>query len=257
MSSVVEPEHRSLSADPLPKSGPKTPRWLDSRWAWMGLACALIGLSGVVRIYQDWRIGIVKSAIEPCPFPLGEIPAKIGVWANIPDAETKLDKDTVRITGSTDHILRTYADELTGVKLSVLILYGPAEPVVPHTPEVCYPSGGYAQEPGGSQFTLPLAGHPARFRTATFSRTGGGQTERARVYYSFRLDGDWSPDIASGKKFHRINPGIFKVQIHRQMGLDERSTGNEPIEIFLGSLIPEIERLIAEESAHPTRTASR
>ena len=50
----------------------------------------------------------------------------------------------MQITGGTDHILRTYVDELTGVSLGVLVLFGPAEPVLPHVPEICYPANGFS-----------------------------------------------------------------------------------------------------------------
>ena len=139
----------------------------------------------------------------------------------------------MRITGGTDHIVRTYADDLTGVSLTVLVLFGPAEPVLPHTPEVCYPSSGFrlvdALGLGRSSSDGPGRAGASRsrarreFRSGVYQKAAGRAMLREEVYHSFRLDGQWSPDIGSGRKFPRRNPGVFKVQIQRQV-----ADGGEP-----------------------------
>lgn len=258
MASMIGPESSTIEPTPAPTSGVASRRAIDSGWAWMGLACLLIAASGLVREYQDRQFGVVRSNVPPCPFPIEQVPTRIGDWASLPEGEVKLDPLTIRITGSTDHILRTYQNELTGARLSVLVLYGPAEAVSPHTPEVCYPATGYDVEQSGSEVAIPVGERPAQFRQAVYSRAGGGRRDRAKVSYSFRLEGDWAPDIAVGKKFHRINAGIVKVQIQRVLGPTEvADSENEPIDEFLGALIPEIEGLIARGTAAPTQTASR
>jgi len=258
MASATETELRSYDPGPAIKAGGWPRRAVNSGWAWMGLACALIGASGLVRVIQDRQFGLVKSSIPPSPFRMEQIPTRIDTWVSQPGDEVKLDPLTVRITGSTDHVMRNYVDELTGAKLSVLVLYGPAEPVAPHTPEVCYPATGWAAEDKVAEFKLPLGSRTARFRDAIYVKSGGGRIDRAKVYYSFRLDGDWAPDIAVGKRFHRTNANIIKVQIQRLIGIHEDPrSANEPVETFLGSMIPEIEGLIAQGEGRPIQSASR
>jgi hypothetical protein len=258
MASMIDPEQSSIEPKPALATGVPPRRAFDSGWVWMGVACVLITASGLVRVYQDRQFGVVRSNVPPCPFPIEQVPDRIGDWASLPEGEVKLDPLTIRITGSSDHILRTYQNELTGGRLSLLVLYGPAEAVSPHTPEVCYPATGYDVEMSGSDVTIPVGDHAAQFRQAVYSRSGGGRRDRAKVSYSFRLEGDWAPDIAVGKKFHRINAGIIKVQIQRVLGPSEvADSENEPIDGFLGALLPEIEGLIARGHAAPTQTASR
>jgi len=224
----------------------------------MAVACLLIGASGVVRGYQFREVSIVKSTVPPSPFPLEDIPKQIGEWTSLADADVKLDPLTVRITGSTDHIQRTYRNDQTGVALSVLVLYGPAEPVAPHTPEACYPATGYTPEENPTEVKIPVGSEQARFRQCIYTKSGAGLIERANVYYSFRLDGDWAPNITDGKRLHRSNAGIIKVQVQRLMGDREISKpGIEPVESFLEALISEIESQIARGADHPVRTASR
>ena len=220
---------------------------------WATIGVALLGFSGLVRAVQDRRFGQEKGYLETCPFRLSSIPTSLGGWKVSDDGEKGLDELTLRITGSTDHILRTYVDELTGVTLSVLVLFGPATPVVPHTPEVCYPASGYTAVEESSDRTIKAGSdRGAPFRSAIYSKSGGRIMLREEVYYSFRLGDDWSPDMGRGRKFPRKNPGIFKVQVQRRVVEGERRDRDDPIEGFLSLLVADIEQRVAAASAKDT-----
>ena len=234
----------------------KSTRSKQAPWVWATLACLLLGTSGVIRTVQDLRHIEETNYVETCPFPLKDLPQKLGAWRMKEGGEQKLDPLTMRITGGTDHIIRTYVDELTGVSLGVLVLFGPAEPVVPHIPEVCYPANGYS----GAQDTLFRAipygpkdsqGHSpeAFFRSSVYVKSSGLSVHREEAYYSFRLEGKWSPD-AGGRKFPRRNPGALKLQIQRMVLPGENREQDNPTEQFLSVLIPEIEQRIASASVN-------
>ncbi len=231
------------SQAPPPSRGPRTRGPI--LWALVGVA--LLATSGIVRAVQDRRFEQEKGYLENCPFPLKSIPKTLGGWKVVEGSDKKLDELTLRITGSTDHILRNYVDELTGVTISALILFGPAVPVVPHTPEVCYPACGYSAVDDASdrriKFRLDRA---APFRSAVYGKAGGRMMLREEVYYSFRLGDDWSPDMGRGRKFPRKNPGIFKVQVQRRVVEGERRDQDDPIEQFLALLVDDLEQRIAE-----------
>jgi len=235
---------------------PVSARWKQSPWIWAAIACVLLGSSAVGRAVQDRRHKDESSYLESCPFPLEKIPSTLGVWKLLPGGDSRLDSMTMRITGGTDHILRTYMDDFTGVRLVVLVLFGPAEPVLPHTPEACYPANGFTKAEDPMVRTIKYASKDASgreiegnatFRSAVYQKPGGRSILRQGVYHSFRLDGQWSPDIGAGRKFPRRNPGLFKVQVQRMVAEGERRGDDkviDPIEQFLSALIPEIEREI-------------
>ena len=256
---MIAQESSTLSKAGTPSGlGARLRPMLESGWAWMVIACVLLTTTGLIRNDQDRQIGRDRSAIDPCPFPLNRLPENLGDWTIREGSEFQLDDQTVRITGSTEHLIRTYTDNFTGVQLSVLILYGPAEPVLPHTPEVCFPATGFRLESEIGQSDVAYnEDKEARFRTASYFRSRGRVGDQVRVYYSFRLDGVWAPDIGAGKRFNRSNPGIFKVQIQRPMMVGEQIARDEPIEKFLALLLPEIERRIAQGEAGPIEAASR
>ncbi len=246
MSQVIEPQIGPLGASPVATASARaTPSSSRSVLTWaVGASLLLVG-SGVVRAVQAGRYEQDKSYRVECPFPLNTIPRTVGDWQVLQGSETVLDPMTTRITGSTDHVIRTYVDEMTGVMLSVLILFGPAEPVLPHTPQICYPSSGFQAVGNPVDRDIKIDDtQSARFRSSVFVKSGGRSVIRNTVYHSFLLRGPWTPAIGN-EKFPRKNPGIFKVQIQRRVVDGESLEGNEPIEDFLKKLIPMLDKMIA------------
>ncbi len=181
---------------------------------------------------------------------MADIPKKLGDWEMISGGEDKLDALTMRIAGGTDHIIRSYANKFTGVSLNFLLLYGPAEPVTPHTPEVCYPASGFASRDDAANREIKFKTREAKdsraiegqaqFKSASYSKASGRSTIHEVVYYSFRLDGKWANWIG-GRKLMRRNPGVFKLQVQRRIVDRESLEQGDPIEDFLAALLSEME----------------
>ena len=246
---AIESPQATESADQPVVTEPRTGR---TSIRWMIAAVFLLASSGVVRGLQDRRFETERSYLATCPFPLKSISSELDGWKVI-EGDKSLDPLTTRTAGATDHVIRTYVDELTGVTLTVLILFGPAEPVLPHSPQVCYPSCGYTATEEPTYRVIKGQGNKDYvFRSGVFAKSGGRSVLREVVYHSFRLEGPWTPDLGSGRRFPRKNPGIFKVQVQRRVAEGERRDKDDPIEHFLALLIPEIDRRI--EASQPTPT---
>ena len=223
---------------------------------WTLAASLCLIASGVVRGFQSLSYEEDKNFLATCPFPLKDIPRSFQGWHVLDGSETVLDPLTTRLTGSTDHVLSTYVDETTGVMLSVLVLFGPAEPVLPHTPQVCYPSSGFQPVGETVDRDIKIGDHQvATFRSSVFAKSGGRSIIRNAVYHSFLLDGQWSPSIA-GRKLPRKSPGIFKVQIQRRVIEGEKRDGDEPIEDYLQKLLPLLDGMVKDSTRHAPQTAS-
>ena len=146
-------------------------------------------------------------------------------------------------------MMRTYSNATTGVSVVALIIFGPAQAVFGHRPEICYPSAGYQMVDAAMLRTVPNAlGSPAAFRSEVFARQRDQRRWREEVYYSFRHGDQWSPDVERFWKDFRHHPSMFKIQVQRPVVATERRTLNNPTEQFLALLLPEIERRVAQSS---------
>lgn len=252
MSASASPEPNTAATHTVrPSSGRPSP------WVWMILACLLLAASGAIRISQEQRFHIAAAAVETPPFPMKDLPEVLGHW-RMQGEEQKLAEETIEVAGCSDYMARSYVDDRTGVALSVLVAFGPAERVFPHPPTVCFPSFGYTAATGAqshvveassqaneSDDALETADGPVRFESVVYSKPTGGGAELVEVYYSFRHAGQWSPHASNTQKQFRHQPAMFKVQVQRPIAPREAGAQNSPIEDFLAELVPEIERRLA------------
>ena len=242
-----------LSATPVSTpDSPPTPRsrgrLASSPWIWMTLACILLGTSGGVRAWQDYRFATVQDQGKACPFPLKDLPEKLGnEWRLEEGGESQLDPKVKQVAGCTDSLIRTYRNATTGVTVTTLILFGPGKEVAGHTPEICFPAAGYRSVAEPSSHSVANgSGSAAEFRSEVFARDQEHQSRREEVYYSFRHANRWSPDAQRYWKDFRHQPAIFKVQVQRPVSANEWRTVNNPSEQLLALLMPEIESRITQ-----------
>lgn len=231
------PEHLDQTT-PTRRLGP-------SPWGWMILACVLVAASGVVRVSQERLFADAARAAEKPPFTLRDLPQSLnGEW-QMEGEELELDDRTQQIAGCTEHMYRDYVDNHTGVVLRVLVAFGPAIQVFPHSPDVCFPAHGY--KPRGETRRREVAlkssdpDSTATFNAMTFGRSGGGSEELVEVYYSYWHDDHWDPEAKQTKHRFQHRPAMFKVQVERTINPNEtKAPSQSPIEEFIAALVPEI-----------------
>jgi hypothetical protein len=240
---------RSAYAEP-PRGASTGRRPAGSAWVRLAVVAAILAASGGSRLWQGRRVERAMERGRSSPFPLADLPMKLGSWEG---RAATMDPRIVRITGSTDLVSRRYVDRRTGVGLDVIVLYGPTAEMLSHTPEICYPSAGFEPLPGLSERPIAVEGvdRPVPFRSLAFTKGEGGLAESQEVYYSLRYDGRWTTLCATPKAARRI-PGTLKVQVSRRISDRERRDVDNPCEPFLASLIGEIEARLAASHAETT-----
>jgi len=215
---------------------------------WIMMVCVLLGLSGAVRYWRSLQFLNLEKQSRNSPFPLKEIPNILGTWRALEGAETTLDPEIAKIAGSSDHVIRTYADDKSGERVTVLLLYGPAQAVWGHTPEVCYPASGFKTVIPSREVQIPLedAARKVAFREALYGKTRAGATALHEVYYSFLNAGEWRSEMSGQWKQFRYHPGMFKIQVERQV--KSAHLGDSPAQSLLALLVEEIEKRSASNT---------
>jgi Protein of unknown function (DUF3485) len=222
-------------------------------WRWVFIIGILLGASGGIRNWRDWRFHSLSKESAISPFSLSEIPNTLGDWHVVEGSESTLEPDIARITGATDHIIRmyNYVGKTSGETAVVMILYGLARDVWPHTPDACYPANGFRSvSPSRGQdidIGVPEKSTSVRFRVQHFVKAKPGQVDYRVVYYSFQNAGEWGLDKEQNWKSFRYHPGMFKVQIQCQASssgkIDESS-----VQELIGRIVYEIEHRSAAKS---------
>jgi hypothetical protein len=233
--SVLESTPTVVSREPTKVAGNE--RSTESKpkmspWKWAAITGLLLSISGAIRFTRDLQFSGIARQSTKCPFPLSDLSLVLGTWSAVPNSETHLDPEITRLAGSSDHVIRSYMNSTTGEVASVLVLYGLANSVFGHTPDVCYKAGGYniVTQPVDREFTTADAAPPARFRGFYVSRQGVSSTEYSEVVWSFWHAGSWWPDVGSRWKLFRYAPAMFKIQIQRQAsGISTEEFSCEPL----------------------------
>jgi Protein of unknown function (DUF3485) len=221
--------------------------------------CALFVASGLVRWRQDRRIsqGLRQGLAQVVP--LERIPLVLGAWSGV---DTQLDPQIARGTGADKVVTRCYTNRNTGVSIDVIILFGPAYHMYIHSPEICYPKAGFAifESPAPRTVRLPAsgargggdpAGAAVPFLAAVYAKGEGAQADLQEVYWTWRYQDRWTPQVLKPKQIERI-PTMIKVHTSRSVLRGERRDANNPNEAFLRVLVPEIERLLSSPASSPT-----
>jgi Protein of unknown function (DUF3485) len=247
-------EHpRSRSSSPETEAAERgRARW---PWIWAALSCLLVAGSGLTRGWQERRFAVAQVATVTPSFPLTEIPKQLGPWRVREGGQVTLDPQVARVAGSTDSLVRTYEDESTGVFLTLLVLYGGAEKVSGHTAEVCYPAAGYEATPDVGDVPIKAGPIAATFRSLVFTRKGAS-VDREEVFYAFRQNGAWTPNVQGNWKSLSLESSLFKVQIQRRVAELEQRHLDNPTQAFLAKLLPELEKRIASGAAAKTAPAA-
>jgi hypothetical protein len=227
-----------------------------SPWAWLAVTCVFLSISGGIRFGRDLQFSSRARESKTCPFPLNELPKVLGSWHELEGSESQLDPETARVAGSSDHIIRVYADPTTGETVSILVLYGLAHSVFAHTPDACYPASGYRAmiEPIDRELSRAGSEPPVRFRASYFVKQIAGVPRFDEVFCTFRHDGLWLPEVASRWKTFRYHPGMFKIQIQRHTsGI---AIADSPTESLLREVVQAIESRLARDRAQNTPGAA-
>src|SRR5690606_21684168 len=97
--------------------------------------------------------------------------------------------ETLEVAGAVNHVSRTYENpENPSERVDVWLIVGHARDIGRHTPDVCYPSQGFAQDGDKMKQSIdPRDDEPATFFTARFRRENmpGAST---RVFWAWNAN---------------------------------------------------------------------
>jgi hypothetical protein len=218
------------------------------RRVWFGLAAfALASLLGDFVCRSMGRSADQDRLMRSAGEAIAELPETIGPWRVA--ASEPLDEAALKMLECRASQSRQYVSDKTGEKVNLMLLVGPAGPLLAHTPEVCYASADF--ELVGSVHTKTLRGSGVEVDTfgsvALKSKSLSWQNQK--VYYAWRpYHGHWqapaSPRITLGGQ-----PMLYKIQLAvNAPGLGQPSPSEtDAAQRFLADALPVLDGILGSE----------
>lgn len=221
------------------------------------LSCVLVAIftsmSGYLHAWLPYA-GDRQNEMQHLAQQIQTLPETIGPWRAI--SAEPLSSRTLELLECTGYLSRSYEHEHTGETVQLALLVGPAGPLVAHSPETCYPSGGYQSVQSPTLVSPRPASHPQeQFLAARFRR--GQANTCLEVYYAWGNEpGQWRvsehPRLTFG-----TSPWLIRLQIASLVPFDEERSVTEEShsagQQFLDVLLPQLDVLF-EPPTDPTDT---
>ncbi len=175
------------------------------------LALALVAVS-------ETAIRAIDYSMNPTPLkaplkPLKELPTTIGPWNG---HDVPFDRHIFRNSGAADMVNRLYhnsVDDQVAVNVGVWLEY---QPVMPHKPEICYPSAGWDISNRELVKVTPVGGEPFKARILTLQN----KDKRIALLYWGLMDSTVAVDdndvrevLQKHRGFGQTRPPVMKVML--------------------------------------------
>jgi hypothetical protein len=182
---------------------------------------------------DDAQLGQHVAAID-------RIPQQIGDWRFVADGEPIHDY-VIKQLELRKYTHRLYEHRQTGQRLSMLLLVGPAGPLVRHPPEICYQTRAN-QLLRSQDLAIAIESQSARLRLLEYQSSSVVDGDFF-VAYAFGADGRWdvpdSPRLAFGGR-----AALFKLQVLSERSGEPSATRPAGLTDFLGSLLPALNHAV-------------
>jgi hypothetical protein len=205
----------------------------------------ILGLTFWESLYSDRFTGSGITA-EEFGKQFTKIPKEVGSWIG---TDSEVDKKTLEVAGAVNHVSRTYRNSTTGASVDLWLVVGHARDIGRHTPDICYPSHGFAQDGDILRQRIEIPSEePATFFTARFrneAALGGGAVQR--VFWAWNPNRPDEPQwIAPDgqRRYFANNSALYKMYFTANMkDRDEPVAENVAVE-FAKVMLPAVNRAL-------------
>ena len=177
------------------------------------------------------------------------VPKKVGSWEG---TDTPVGKETLEQAGAVNHVSRTYVNTDTMQRVNLWLIVGHARDVVRHTPDICNPSQGVAQQGTiiKQQIDPAVEGFAeGTFNTAKFHSEVPGQPWM-RYFWAWNGNAEdqdkWeAPD--SPRYHYGNNPALYKLYFSAGMKDKDEAPADSVAKEFAELMLPEIDQALFPE----------
>jgi hypothetical protein len=209
----------------------------------IAVAVGLTLASGLIYGWMNNRWGLPQDLLA-IGERLQQVPESFGDWQM--ESSGGLSDVEVEILECAGSIVRTYVNRVTGDRVQMALLVGPAMPISLHTAEICWGSRGYTIRDQRQQVTVPVAtGSEQQFWALTF-RTNNVKGDLIRVYYGWSDGNGWSQETERRFSLTRRSH-LYKVDVVSPLPPETKEEDlrtKDPCREFLKDFVPAVSRYL-------------
>ena len=176
---------------------------------------------------------------------LEQIPDLLGEWRFVAEGKAVSD-EVIQKLELRGHLHRIYEHPATGQRVALLLLVGPAGPLVRHPPEICYETSANSLL-NSRLLSINVNDHQDHLRLLSYQSDSLIDGDFL-VAYGFGADQRWdcpeSPRMAYGGK-----PALFKLQVLTETANESSVTRPEGLMDFLFRLLPVLDVAMTDDSS--------
>lgn len=183
------------------------------------------------HILRRWGVG---HELQTHAATLEKIPTEVGAWRYVAPGQP-IHATVIKQLELQGYLHRVYEHSQTHQQIQLLLLVGPAGPLVRHPPEICY--GNQANELLESgMLTVKSEGRLAHFQLLAF-RSEAAVVDDFLVAYAFGSHGVWDKPESPRLKYGG-EPMLYKLQALTSSSAEFDRKKPDGMADFLASLIP-------------------
>ena len=225
-----------------------------STYAGLAVVIGVTIVGSVIHGRLSGRGGTNEKMIKAAEL-VRQLPKQFGDWET--REEQELNERAQELLDLAGYVSRTYANQLTGEQVDVIVMVGRSGPLSVHTPEVCYSSrdmemlgkperrvivaGGEQKEEGAAEVAASESDGGDHFWKVAFQEKDLS-ADRIGVWYAWSDGGTWQAPNQPRFSLSGV-PLLFKIQVRgflpMQQGGD--SAADDPCENFLRDFVPVVD----------------
>jgi hypothetical protein len=170
---------------------------------------------------------------------LADVPMTIGDWHA---QSEELEEAVLGRAGIDGYIFRNYENQLTGQKVTVLLMCGRPGPLSVHTPDACYRGAGFHQIGPIAKVSQKYGSgaSSAQFSRAKFSKEDVTDGSSVRIQWSWSASGVWSTPSSPRAAFARM-PALYKLYVLQHETPANEKANEEVCKSFVEQLLPSLD----------------
>lgn len=203
-------------------------------------ATILMVLCGIGYRMASGHLNQLQNGVALPKGTLAELPLEIATWSG---RDVPLDERVVEATDTDDHIHRAYIDRNTNQQVLLFVAYGVRmRDLLPHRPEVCYPSAGWNLDRTTME-SFEENGQSYKVQVHRFAY-GGLEAKDITVLNYYIINDEHCPDVSLLRTSSLHNGGDVRYAAQVQIAASGKSWTESAEKIVVS---------FAEVSAKPIR----